>query len=340
MIIVVDEVEVNFINKSLTCRGLTFYHLWSLTHIEINKHSTLKMKTPVLKLAILLLILCISTVSFAQDFQGKAYYMSKTTIDMDDFGGSDLSPERKKQIQERMKSFLEKQYILTFNKEESIYKEDEKLEAPGGGGRGFGGFGSSLTGGPKYKNVKSKELLQDQEFFGKQFLIKDELKDLEWKMGTETKQIGQYTVFKATATKIITGIDVQSFRPRGRNDRSEREKAKDSTKAGDKAEEKSTDSENPRTIEVTAWYTPQIPINQGPDDYWGLPGLILEVSADRTIILCTKIVMNPEEKEAIDKPKKGDVVTQEEYTKITTKKMEEMREMYGGRGGRGGGRRN
>ena len=42
--------------------------------------------------------------------------------------------------------------------------------------------------------------------------------------------------------------------------------------------------------------------------------------------------MNPEEKEDIDKPYKGDEVTQAEYTEIITKKMQEMREMYGGRG--------
>ena len=304
------------------------------------------MKRPILRLTLLLIVFCISSISFAQDFQGKAYYQTKTTIDMDDFGGRDMSPERKKQIQERMKSFLEKQYILTFNKEESIYKEDEKLEAPGAGGRGFGGFGSSLSGGPKYKNVKSKEVLQDQEFFGKQFLIKDELKNLEWKMGTETKQIGQYTCFKATATKTVDQFDWRSMRRRNprEDEKKESKTATDSTKTSDKADANSDDPmseiEVPKTIEVVAWYTPQIPINQGPDDYWGLPGLILEVTADRTIILCTKIVMNPEEKEDIEKPRKGDVVTQEEYTKIITKKMEEMREMYGGRGGRGGGRRN
>ena len=68
----------------------------------------------------LLLLLCISTISFAQqNFQGKAYYMSKTTMDLDQWGGREMSPEQKKRIQERMKSFLEKEYILTFNKEES-----------------------------------------------------------------------------------------------------------------------------------------------------------------------------------------------------------------------------
>ncbi|MEO1030226.1 MAG: GLPGLI family protein [Bacteroidota bacterium] len=296
------------------------------------------MKKPFLKLTVFLLF-CFCTVSFAQDFQGKAYYMSKTTMDLDQWGGREMSPEQKKRVEERMKSFLEKEYILTFNKEESIYKEDERLETPGSG-RGWGGFSSSFTGGPKYKNVKSKELLQDQEFFGKQFLIKDELKGLEWKMGSETKQIGNYTCFKATATRTVDKFDWRSMRRRGGNndDKKEGEKAKDSTKAEN--DDPMSDIEVPKTIEVVAWYTPQIPINQGPDDYWGLPGLILEVSADRTTILCTKIVMNPEEKEEIEKPEKGDEVTQAEYNEIITKKMQEMREMYGGRGRGGRGRRN
>jgi GLPGLI family protein len=302
------------------------------------------MKSPLLKLVTLIVLAFTTTMSYAQEFQGKAYYQTKTTMDLDQWGGRQMSPEQKKRVEERMKSFLEKEYILTFNKSESIYKEDEKLEAPGSG-RGWGGMGSSFSGGPKYKNVKTKEVLQEQEFFGKQFLIKDELKGLEWKMGTETKQIGQYTCFKATAIKKVDKTDWRSMRRRGgdRDEKKEAEKKKDSTKTGDEADAKSDDPmseiEIPDTIEVVAWYTPQIPINQGPDDYWGLPGLILEVNADRTTILCTKIVMNPEEKEEIEKPEKGDEVTQEEYTEIITKKMEEMREMYGGRGrGRGRGR--
>lgn len=302
------------------------------------------MKNPLLKLTKLLLC-CFCAVSFAQqDFQGKAYYMSKTTMDLDEWGGREMSPEQRKRIEERMKTMLEKEFVLTFNKEESVYKEEERLEAPGQG-RGWGSFSSSFTGGPKYKNVKSKELLQDREFFGKQFLIKDELKGLEWKMGTETKQIGNYTCFKATAIKTVDEFDWRSMRPRRGRDRDANKKEKKEGEASEESEKKDdndplSEVEAPKTVEVVAWYTPQIPINQGPDDYWGLPGLILEVSADRTTILCTKIVMNPEEKEEIEKPEKGDEVTQAEYNEIITKKMQEMREMYGGRGGRGGRGRN
>ena len=47
-----------------------------------------------------------------------------------------MTEEQKKQIAERMKSLFEKTYQLTFNKFESVYKEEDKLEAPGGGGGG------------------------------------------------------------------------------------------------------------------------------------------------------------------------------------------------------------
>ena len=256
-----------------------------------------------------------------QSFQGKAHYQTKTTVDLSQFtrGRQQPSPEQMKRFQERMKSFLEKQYTLVFNKEESMYKEEEVLEAQSSGG-GFGGFASSFTSGPKYKNVKSKERLIEQEFFGKQFLIKDELIPIPWVMGNESKTIGNYTVFKATATVPDTSFDLSSFR------RSSEDKKSDEV-----------EEEEPRTVDVVAWYSPQIPVSQGPDNYWGLPGLILEVKAGNTIMLCTKIVMNPKEKDNIKKPEKGEIVTQEEYAKITTEKMEEFRNNRGRRGGRGRG---
>ncbi|MDT0559011.1 GLPGLI family protein [Ichthyenterobacterium sp. W332] len=285
-----------------------------------------------------LLILTFSTSIFAQDFQGVAFYQTKTTMDMDGWGGGrQLSEQQKKQIADRMKSFLEKTYVLTFSKTESIYKEEERLGAPGSGGGWGSMMGNSFSAGPQYKNVKDKQFLQDQEFFGKQFLIKEELKTLEWKMGSETKQIGKYTCYKATATKTVDEFDWRSMRRRDRG----KDKKKDSTdKASEDKEAGIMDEiEVPKTIEVVAWYTPEIPINQGPADFWGLPGLILEVNADRTTILCSKIVMNPDEKEEIEAPDKGEEVTKKEYAEIITKKMEEMRSMYRGRG-RGGSRRN
>ncbi|WOD42190.1 GLPGLI family protein [Hwangdonia lutea] len=284
--------------------------------------------TEFFKYAIFSLTLLVGVCSFAQnDFQGKAYYISKTSIDMDNFGRPGMSEEQKKRIAERMKSMFEKTYVLTFNKTESIYKEEEKLEAPGQGQGGrFRGMMSSFTGGDQYKNIKDKVFLQDQELFGKQFLIKDSLSQINWVMGSETKQIGQYMCFKATATIADSSFDFTRFRRPPEN----RTNAQDSTQT--KAP-KTNDSE--KLIQVEAWYTLQIPINQGPGEYWGLPGLILEVNAGRTTVLCSKIVMNPNDKDAIKKPSKGKEVTKLEYQEILEKKMKELRENFRGRG-RGG----
>lgn len=289
-----------------------------------------------LKTTIPCFLLFLSSSLFAQkDFQGKAYYETKTTVDMNSFGGGQLSEERKKQIAERMKSGLEKTFILTFNQSESLYIEEERLEAPRqGGGMRFGMM--SASGGNHYKNIKTQQVLQEQDFFGKQFLINDSLPKLEWKLESETKTIGQYTCFKATAVKKMSTPDFRSFMRRP----PQNEKPKDSTHT--ESEEKSEKDENDQVV-VTAWYTPQIPVNQGPDAYWGLPGLILEVSYDRTTILCSKIILNPSEKEPMTVPSKGKEVTQEEYDVIVKKKTEEMSEMFrsrrgGGGGSRGGGR--
>ena len=279
----------------------------------------------------------LSTTLFAQDFQGQAHYFSKTTVDMDGWGGREMSPEMKAQIAERMRSMFEKTFILTFNREESIYKEDEALDAPGGRGGAWRGMMSSFTGGPQYKNVKEVEIIQEQEFFGKQFLVKDALPKLEWKMGTETKQIGQYTCFKATAMKPVDELDWTNMRRRNQDEEEKKETEVDSTASASADDDPMKEVEVPEEVEVVAWYTPQIPVNQGPGEYWGLPGLILEVSTGRTTILCSKIVLNPEEKKEIKKPSKGKEVTREEYNETVKQKMKEMREMYGGR--RGGGRR-
>ncbi|WP_395437899.1 GLPGLI family protein [Gaetbulibacter aquiaggeris] len=271
-----------------------------------------------------------STVTFAQDFQGKAYYFSKTPMNLGAWGAR-LSEQQKKQVEDRLKNRLEKTYILTFNKTESIYKEDEKLDAISGA---TDTWGNNFSPGPLYKNVKTKTFVQDQEFYGKQFLIKEELQTLEWKIGTETKQIGNYTCFKATCKRTDFDVSWWNFSwDRLRNNYVENKS--DSIKTADVAGLKSeTLKEEIDMVEIEAWYTPMIPVSQGPDDYWGLPGLILEISVNNTTLLCSKIVMNPEEKIDIEAPDKGKEVTKKEYQEIISVKMQEMRDNRGRNSGR------
>lgn len=95
--------------------------------------------------------------------------------------------------------------------------------------------------------------------------------------------------------------------------------------------------EIPEEIEVTAWFTPQIPVSNGPGEYAGLPGLILELNVYRTTLLCSKIVMNPKEAEKIEPPKRGTKVSREEYIQIVKEKTRELQENFRNSGGRRGG---
>ncbi|HRN97936.1 MAG TPA: GLPGLI family protein, partial [Flavobacterium sp.] len=268
------------------------------------------------------LSLLVSGLTSAQ-FQGMAVYESKTSTA--DFsaqmrGNRDITPEMQKMIEERMKKMFEKTFILNFDQTASIYKEEEKLDAPGQAS-GMRMMSSMMGGGGTYyKNVKEKTYTVDREFMGKEFLVKDTLTNIKWKMEGETRVIGGYTCFKATAVMPASKTDFRNYRPRGDK--------KDDKKEEKKEEPRQTNFmdqvELPKEIVVTAWYAPEIPVNQGPEGYWGLPGLILEVNDGKTTILCSKIVLNPKEKAEIKAPAGGKTVTQAEYDETVTKKMEEF----------------
>ena len=278
-----------------------------------------------IKNLLLLMIILVSNHIISQDFQGKAYYFSKTSPDMSGWGNGQMTDAQKKQISDRMKGMFEKSYILTFDKISSIYEEEEVLSAPGKGGFNWW---SSFTAGPQYKNINDNQFVQDQDFYGRQFLITDSLEKLDWKIGNETKQIGKYLCIKATAVKTVDEFDWRSMRGKSRKSKTESQNKSEKTKSI------TEDIEIPKTINVVAWYTPQIPISQGPGEFWGLPGLILEVNADRTTILCSKITLNPQDKIKIKAPEKGRVISRDNYNSTVKQKMIEMREMYRGRGSR------
>jgi len=280
--------------------------------------------------------------AYSQNFNGQAIYQSKTSMDFN-FEGRDMPPARVKMIKERMKNAFEKTFVLNFNKTASTYKEEVKLEQPGqtGGFRfAFGGGGDDMY----YKNIKEQRYSSKKETFGKIFLVQDTLKKIDWKLSGETKKIGDYTCYKATATHKR---EERAFRmgPPPREDRKNNE-AKDQQ---NKASAKEVDStkvtsnslfdrmEEPKDVVITAWYTMEIPISQGPAHYWGLPGMILEIQDDRTVLLCSKIVINPEESEGVEEPSKGKKVNQATYDEIMEKKMKEMQERFRSNSRSGGG---
>ena len=256
------------------------------------------MKSIVLRINVLVICALLTTsISFAQEFEGKAYYFSKASFELGSFGAR-LSEAQKKQVMENLKNRLEKTYVLHFNKTESSFEEEVQLDAISGA---TDSWGKNFTPGRQFKNVQENLLVQNQEFYGKQFLVKDKLPAFDWIMTTETKQIGKYMSFKATSrvpAKVLTWYDFSW----------------DELRSNENNEDTKEDF-----IDIEAWYTIQIPVSHGPAEFWGLPGLILEIRTGNTVMLCSEIILNTKEKNKIEAPTKGKVVSKMEYKDIELK---------------------
>ncbi len=124
---------------------------------------------------------------------------------------------------------------------------------------------------------------------GKAYLMKDSLQNINWKISKEKETIAGFDTYKATGVM---------------ND----------------------------SIPVTAWYTPKINIKDGPDRLWGLPGLILktefEANGADIIITATNVAVKEEEIK-INKPSKGQEISEKEFYEEMKALQEKYKEMYG-----------
>lgn len=88
------------------------------------------------------------------------------------------------------------------------------------------------------------------------------------------------------------------------------------------------------TLDIIAWFSPQIPIPNGPDRYGNLPGMILKLEIPQlNRVITAKEVSFEEVQDEIVAPKKGKKISDEEFEKIRAEKLAEMRAQYGGKGG-------
>ncbi|HLW32241.1 MAG TPA: GLPGLI family protein [Aequorivita sp.] len=237
------------------------------------------------------LILFVFQMSYSQEITGIATYKSFAKLDLK-MDSTQVSAEMRDQIKQMIKQHTQKEYDLYFNKNEMLFKEKEKLAAPGN--KMFENASVSSFGGigVMYQNLKENLEIHQTEILGKMFLVSDTLQKHEWTLEKETKNIGEYVCFKATRTSVL--------------------------------ENKET-GENRESV-ITAWYTPQIPVAGGPSGHGGLPGLILEVQSGDVTFLCNQIILNPKNGVNIAAPKKGQMVSKEEFEAIKEKKLMEMQE--------------
>ena len=258
----------------------------------------------------LFLLLLFVNFAHAQEFQGRAIYISKSLNNVV-FDTKAMSDEKAKELNEKINKMFEKIFVLNFNKAESIYQQEQKLKEMGSRGSTF----ASELEGELYKNSQTKKYLKAEEFANKNYIITDVLKNYNWDITQESKKIGGYTCYKAISITKVTKKELQEY---------EVEKAKQS-----KNKTSFFNLEKPKDKKITVWYNPEIPVSHGPNQYWGLPGLIMEVNENNLIILCSKVILNPKDKKSIKAPKNGKVISQNAYDLMEEKQYNKLKDENG-----------
>lgn len=118
--------------------------------------------------------------------------------------------------------------------------------------------------------------------------------DLKWKLLNEEKAIGDYICYKAEGEVLI----------------------------------KNSKGSFPR--KVIAWYSPQIPVQHGPDRYGGLPGLILQVDDGELVYTAISIKFHKRKMSipfrTLEK-ESSTILTEHEYQDLLIKKLGGLREV-------------
>lgn len=204
-----------------------------------------------------------------------------------------IPAEWRAQVEEPLRQEIKKgifiDYKLQTNGTESEYKMQEKINNDQSAAGMILQQITAMDKEPLYKDIKAKYYLKPYNM-GKPYLMKDSLKDYNWKITREKEKIAGFDTYKATGVM---------------ND----------------------------SIPVTAWYTPKISIKDGPDRLWGLPGLILktefEMNGAQIILTATNVAVKEEEIK-INKPSKGEEISEKAFFEEMMELQKKQMEMYGG----------
>lgn len=142
-----------------------------------------------------LALLAFSLTVFGQQTQGTIEYQETMKIKMN-------LPEGIK-IDKEIPNTRTSNKILYFNATESIYlngKKQEKNEHNFSSGNASVVIKMDEPENQYYKNIEEDAKIQKQDFFGKTFLIGDQLKNYAWKLTGKQKKILDYVCQEATYT--------------------------------------------------------------------------------------------------------------------------------------------
>lgn len=130
-----------------------------------------------------------------------------------------------------------------------------------------------------YKDLKKKESFSYTETYldKKSTIISYNYNKYNWTITKESKKIGKYNCFKATTERKYLAVSINEY----------------------------------LNETIVVWFTPEIAVPFGPNDYSGLPGLVLEVSKNNFYFIANSVKISNEEL-IIKKPEAKNYMTNKE----------------------------
>jgi len=258
---------------------------------------------------IFILLFCIST-ALSQELSGLAEYTIRESSDElnDIINDPTMDPNMRKFIESKMENTLTKNYTLTFDNHASKFVEQQKLLIENDGtDMSWSPYGIDIA---FYKNLASHSFIIEKDLMGKIFCVQDSLPILKWQLLNESKMIGTFTCKKAIVEFPVSAKQMEEY-------------LLEKTRYNNKSTQFFTLKE-PTPKKVIAWYTTDIPIMNGPFEYGGLPGLILELSDASNIIVCYKVVLDKTKKRQSIQFPTSKLISVKRFKEISDSKLKEL----------------
>jgi GLPGLI family protein len=263
---------------------------------------------------LLIALTSLSTSTTAQMKEGKISYERKINMHR-----NLPDPQMKSMVPE----FRTDKFELIFNENASLFRSVVDDEAPdpfanaGGGGGGGMRMNFRMPTANTYTDLAKQMQYEERAFFEKEFLIVDSLKQYKWKLSEETKTIAKQLCKKATT--MITAPQMRMRVSIGG--------------AGNNADTTTNTVRAPKETELVVWYAENIPVSFGPDNYSGLPGVIMEIDQDNGATVTTAVEVSAKyPKKELVAPSKGDKMNRAQFQESMQKLMQDM-QRGGGMGG-------
>ena len=284
---------------------------------------------------LILLFFCALSISIAAQDKSQGVLIYEQTVDMsqriEEMKKDTAMMERFRRRGADLTQMIPEQQKLTkqlyFRGNETLFSSfvDEDEEAGSSRGRRGGMWRMRMMGGGNmstevYYNMDEAEKVEQKDFYGNNYVIVTDLSKKPWKLVGEQREIMGFTCMKA---EFIEEPEPSMFE----NQKDEESEARPAG-FGQMPEPK------PRFIE--AWFTSEIPSPGGPENFNGLPGMILELAIDHGVVVYKLKSVDFKEIKAKDlkRPARGKEVTNEEFTELVREQMKVMRESQQGGSGR------